>query len=63
MTDSHNETQVPPVSRGRKLWWLLPLGVLVLLMGMIYMLVHMSSADPEMYPTTQLCLFVAEHAG
>ena len=38
----------------RKLWWLLPLGVLFLLIGIIYVLGHMSSADSEMYPTTRL---------
>jgi len=38
----------------RKLWWLLPLGVLFLLIGIIYVLGHMSSADSEMYPTTLL---------
>ena len=37
----------------RKLWWLLPLVVLLLLLGILYVLGHLSSADPEMYPTTQ----------
>ncbi|MGB7844201.1 MAG: DUF5989 family protein [Candidatus Acidiferrum sp.] len=36
----------------RRLWWLLPLAVLMGLVGIIYVLGHMSSADPEMYPTT-----------
>ena len=35
-----------------KLWWLLPLGVLLLLLGVIYALGHLSSADSEMYPTS-----------
>jgi len=35
-----------------KLWWLLPLGVLLLLLGGIYALGHLSSADFEMYPTS-----------
>lgn len=35
-----------------KLWWLLPLGVLVLLLGAMYALEHLSSADSEMYPTS-----------
>lgn len=37
----------------RKLWWLLPLVVLFVLIGIIYALGHLSSADPEMYPTTR----------
>lgn len=36
----------------RKLWWLLPLVVFLLLLGVIYILGHLSSADSEMYPTT-----------
>ena len=35
-----------------KVWWLLPLGVLLLLLGGIYALGHLSSADSEMYPTS-----------
>jgi hypothetical protein len=35
-----------------RLWWLLPLGVLLLLLGVIYALEHLSSADSEMYPTS-----------
>lgn len=38
---------------GRKIWWILPIAVLFLLIGIIYLLGHMSSADSEMYPTTQ----------
>jgi uncharacterized membrane protein len=41
----------------RKNWWLLPLGVLVLLLVIIYVLVHLSATDSEMYPTTQLMRF------
>jgi Family of unknown function (DUF5989) len=37
----------------RKLWWLLPLAVLLLLVGILYVLGRMSAADPEMYPTTR----------
>jgi hypothetical protein len=37
-----------------KLWWILPLGVLLLLLGIIYSLGHLSSADSEMYPTSSL---------
>jgi hypothetical protein len=42
------------ISRAWKnnLWWLLPLGVLVLLLGAMYALEHLSSADSEMYPTS-----------
>jgi len=38
----------------RKVWWLLPLMVFILLIGILYVLGHMSAADPEMYPTTHL---------
>jgi len=38
----------------RKLWWLPPLVVLVLLVAVLYVLGHLSAADPEMYPTTRL---------
>jgi hypothetical protein len=37
----------------RKSWWLLPVAVLFLLLGILYVLGHMSSADPETYPTTR----------
>jgi len=40
-----------------KLWWLLPLGVLLLLLGVIYALEHLSSADSEMYPTSSRSYF------
>jgi peptidoglycan/LPS O-acetylase OafA/YrhL len=36
----------------RRAWWLLPLAVLVLLLGAIYALVHLSASDPETYRTT-----------
>ena len=42
----------------RKSWWLLPLIVLVVLIVILYVLGHLSAADPEMYPTTQLTRFV-----
>jgi len=35
-----------------RLWWMLPLGVLLLLLGAIYALEHLSKTDSEMYPTT-----------
>jgi hypothetical protein len=40
--------------RQYKLWWLLPLMVLVILLAAIYILGHLSSADSETYPTTLL---------
>jgi len=43
----------PRPTKSRKLWWLLPLAVLFLLVGVIYVLGHMGSADSEMYPTTE----------
>lgn len=36
----------------RKVWWVLPLVVLILLLGAIYVLVHLSASDPETYPTS-----------
>ena len=36
----------------RKGWWLLPLCVFFLLLGIIYLLGHFSRTDSEMYPTT-----------
>lgn len=54
MTDLQKDTQTVPRARTRRTWWLLPLLVLFVLVGIIYVLVHMSSADSEMYPTTQL---------
>ena len=36
----------------RKVWWLLPLCVFFLLLGIIYALGHFSRTDSEMYPTT-----------
>ena len=35
-----------------RLWWMLPLGVLLLLLGVIYALEHLSKTDSEMYPTS-----------
>lgn len=35
-----------------KLWWMLPLGVLLLLLIGIYALEHLSKTDSEMYPTS-----------
>jgi hypothetical protein len=35
-----------------RLWWMLPLVVLLLLLGAIYALEHLSKADSEMYPTS-----------
>ena len=59
MSIQGNETQGSSQARKvfsylweRKLWWMLPLAVLLLLIGMIFALSHMSSADSEMYPTS-----------
>ena len=35
-----------------KLWWMLSLAVLIVLIGIVYVLGHLSSADSEMYPTS-----------
>ena len=39
-----------------RLWWMLPLGVLVLLLCGIYALEHLSKSDSEMYPTSTIHL-------
>ena len=41
-----------------RLWWMLPLGVLLLLLGAIYALEHLSKTDSEMYPTSSQILIV-----
>ena len=43
----------------RRHWWVLALVVLVVLVGIIYLLSHLSAADSEMYPTTMLARYVA----
>jgi Family of unknown function (DUF5989) len=48
------DTARPHPPMRRKLWWLLPLIVLLVLLGVIYLLSHLSAADSEMYPTTLL---------
>jgi hypothetical protein len=35
-----------------RLWWMLPLGVLLLMLAAIYALEHLSKTDSEMYPTS-----------
>jgi len=35
-----------------RLWWMLPLGVLLFLLVAIYALTHLSKTDSEMYPTS-----------
>jgi uncharacterized membrane protein YhaH (DUF805 family) len=44
----------PNAKMRRSTWWLLPLIVLIVLLGIIYMLSHLSTTDSEMYPTTML---------
>ncbi|HEY4979700.1 MAG TPA: hypothetical protein VII25_11075 [Candidatus Acidoferrum sp.] len=39
-----------------KLWWLPALVVLLGLIGIVYVLGHLSSTDSEMYPTSSRCL-------
>ncbi len=39
-----------------RLWWMLPLGVLLVLLGAIYALEHLSKTDSEMYPTSSQIL-------
>jgi hypothetical protein len=53
MNESGDEARQTRSARGHKMWWLLPLLVLFVLIGLIYVLGHMSSADSEMYPTTR----------
>ncbi len=59
MAESEKERQPPSPAGGifqflwrHKSWWLLSLAVLLLLIGILYVLGHLSAADPEMYPTT-----------
>lgn len=40
----------------RRRWWVFALLVLAVLLGIIYLLSHLSAADSEMYPTTMLRL-------
>jgi hypothetical protein len=61
MTEGETETRQSPRGRGmfgflweHKVWWLFPLVVLLFLIGIIYVLGHMSAADPETYPTSRL---------
>lgn len=37
-----------------RLWWMLPVGVLILLLCGIYALEHLSKTDSEMYPTSAI---------
>lgn len=64
MSHQVKATQQPPAEAGlfsamwkHRLWWMLPLGVLLLLLVSIYALEHLSKTDSEMYPTsTQNCV-------
>jgi len=46
-----------------RLWWMLPLGVLLLLLGAIYALEHLSKTDSEMYPTSSSIRVNLPHSG
>ena len=54
--ESNRETMSgePTRSVWRRNWWLLPLIALLALLGVIYVLSQLSTADSEMYPTTML---------
>ena len=47
----------------QRLWWMLPLGVLVLLLVAIYALTHLSKTDSEMYPTSSSISATVPHLG
>ncbi len=40
-----------------KAWWLPALIILMVLVGIVYVMVHLSSTDSEMYPTSFICTF------
>ena len=46
-----------------RLWWTLPLGVLILLLAAIYALTHLSKTDSEMYPTSSGICVALPHLG
>ena len=46
-----------------RLWWMLPLGVLLLLLGAIYALEHLSKTDSEMYPTSSSMRVTLPYSG
>ena len=50
-TAQSSEAGILGVMWRHRLWWMLPLGVLLLLLGAIYALEHLSKTDSEMYPT------------
>lgn len=59
MTGQVEQSQQPTVANGlaqklwrNRAWWVLSLAVLAGLLGIIYILGHLSSADSEMYPTS-----------
>ena len=39
-------------THARRMWWVLPVIVLLLLIAIIYLLGHLSRTNSEMYPTT-----------
>jgi hypothetical protein len=44
-------------------WWMLPLGVLILLLVAIYALTHLSKTDSEMYSTSSSIRATVPHLG
>lgn len=58
MSEASQELQ--PVTGGgllvvlwrHRLWWMLSIAVLLGLIGIVYVLAHLSAADPETYPTS-----------
>ena len=46
-----------------RLWWMLPVGVLILLLAAIYALTHLSKTDSEMYPTSSRVCVTLPHLG
>jgi preprotein translocase subunit SecG len=58
MSEQHSralsQSKSGPGSLLRRHWWVLTLIMLFVLIGIIYLLSHLSAADSEMYPTTML---------
>jgi len=70
MADSMSSSSKASASPGflaaawkHRLWWMLPLGVLLLLLGAIYALEHLSKTDSEMYPTSSSTQVTLPYSG